>query len=200
MRAHPNFPKNGVLKANAIRLNELRRQIKYAWARRHESDEKWQAWHESCRLYYESYDALAFPGGLERALSLLRKGDPTGIEMAVRYLEDDPWYYRSGYLKGEMIQRLRQFPLGKDQRLRLQKVVITRIQDHRTPREFRWYCRLAAHLADKDFEQEIAVLTESRYHNHALHARWVLARIKQAFQMKFSQERKPKMKIIKPIS
>jgi hypothetical protein len=136
------------------------------------------AWKEAAERFHASYDHLAFPGGLTRALSLLPKNDPTTIETAVRFLEADPWFFRSGYIKADLILHLRRAPLSEDQRTRLQSVILARIQgEHR--REFRWYCRMARVVSSPSFERAVAELAESSAEFISRHARWVLAQLKQ---------------------
>src|SRR5437868_5972807 len=49
---------------------------------------------------------LAFPGGLGHELRLLENGDLRAIELAVCFLEADPWFFRSGYIKADLIKQL----------------------------------------------------------------------------------------------
>ena len=78
-----------IFEANATQLRDLHAAIKNAFRRRNEGDSEWRAWEEACRRFHTSYDALAFPGGLGNAMSLLGKNDPSTIEMVGRFLEAD---------------------------------------------------------------------------------------------------------------
>jgi len=82
------------------------------------------AWKEAARVFHESYDRLAFPGGIAREFELLKAGEPTAIEMAVCFLEADPWYFRSGYHKADFLRLLRKHPLSDDQCARLRDVIL----------------------------------------------------------------------------
>jgi hypothetical protein len=115
-------------------------------------------------------------------MSLLAKKDAGTIEMVVRFLEADPWFFRSGYLKADMIKHLRQAPLNEGQRKRLQQVIMARIQREDTPREFRWYCRLAPFVSDPTFEHQVAGLAEPSGSVQSRHALWVLTQLRQARQ------------------
>jgi hypothetical protein len=170
--------KRDVFESNAAQLRELHNAIQAAYARRIEGDVQWKAWQEVCRRFHSSYDALAFPGGLGNAMSLLAKRDPTAIEMVVRFLEADPWYFRSGYHKEYMIKELRKIPLTEEQRKRLQQVILARIQEPKTPLGFRRYCRLARFVSDDGFERHVADLVEPSGSVRARHAQWVLAQIR----------------------
>jgi len=167
-----------IFETNATQLRDLHAAIKNAFRRRNEGDSEWKAWEEACRRFHTSYDALAFPGGLGNAMSLLQKNDPSTVEMVIRFLEADPRYFRSGYHKEYMIKELHKASLTEDQRKRLQQVILARIEDRKTPREFRRYCRLARFVADADFERVVASLAESSGSARSRHAQWVLAHIR----------------------
>jgi len=168
---------NSVFETNAAKLRDLHAAIKTTFRRRNDGDAQWAAWQEACRRFHASYDALAFPGGIGKAMLLFEKRDPDTIEMVVRFLEADPWFFRSGYHKAYMMKQLRQFPLSEDHRKRLQQVILARIESKETPREFRWYCRLARCVSDADFEQRVASLATAPGQVRRRHAGWVLAQL-----------------------
>ena len=161
--------------ANAAELRSLHEAIHIAFARRSESVAHLQEWQAACRRFHEAYDRLAFPGGLARGLSLLANGDPAMIEESIRFLEVDPWFFRSGYIKAEIIRHLRRAPLSPAQVGRLRQVILARIAGRDT-REFRWYCRLARVVSDPDFRREVERLSRSPAEPIARRARWVAAR------------------------
>jgi hypothetical protein len=75
--------------------------------------------------------------------------------MAVRFLEADPYFFRSGYHKEHFIKHLCRKPLSEDQQKRLQQVILARIRGRDT-REFRAYCRLARVVTDPAFQKQVA--------------------------------------------
>lgn len=58
---------------NAQTITQLRKNIKDTFLKREKDP---QTWHTACRIFHKSFDALAFPGGLEHGLSLLKKMIP----------------------------------------------------------------------------------------------------------------------------
>jgi hypothetical protein len=162
--------------ANAAELRSLHEAIHIAFARRSESAAHRQAWETACGRFHETHDRLAFPGGLVRGMSLLAEGDPATIEESIRFLEIDPWFFRSGYIKAEIIRHLRRAPLSPSQVGRLRQVILARIAGRDT-REFRWYCRLARIVSDPDFRREVEGLARSPAEPIARRARWVAAQI-----------------------
>jgi hypothetical protein len=164
------------IEANAAELRSLHSAIRIAFAQRSESAAHNQEWRAACRRFHEAYDRLAFPGGLDRGMSLLTEGDPAAIEESIRFLEVDPWFFRSGYIKAEIIRHLRRAALSPAQVGRLRQVILARIAGRDT-REFRWYCRLARVVSDPDFRREVDQLSHSPAEPIARRARWVAAQI-----------------------
>jgi hypothetical protein len=80
--------------------------------------------------------------------------------MAVRFLEADPRFFRSGYIKADLIRHVRKAQLSNDQRIRLRRVILIRIQGQ-DAREFRSYCHLARAVADADFERQVVEFAAS---------------------------------------
>ncbi len=105
------------------------------------------------------------------------------IESAVQFLKADPIFFRSGYIKEDILERLRGIPLDPTQKRRLQQLILARIMEPRVKREFRRYCRLAPFVTDPLFEEQIAVLAKSSG-VELKHAQWVLEHLKQGLQKK----------------
>ena len=124
------------------------------------------------------YDVLGFPGGLEREIELLAKGDRNAIDCAIVFLEADPWFFRSGYTKQYLARRLKRIPLSESQAERLRQVVLSRIKGQ-TGREFRSDCHLARSLDSPDFRRGVQELRRSPERETAGKAAWVLAELDQ---------------------
>jgi hypothetical protein len=123
--------------------------------------------------YFQRYDQLAFPGGLERGLALLAAGDAQVIESAVTLLEVDPLFHRSGYIKADLLRHLKRAQLSEDQKSRLRKVVIARVQGPDS-REFRHYARIAPVITDASLRNALEVSQDSTDPVEARHATWIL--------------------------
>ena len=166
------------IELNAAKLQELKDAIQAAFRVRNESASKMEAWQEACRRFHLAYDELAFPGGLAKAMLQLQAADPMTIELAVQFLEADPWFFRSGYIKEEVLERIRWVPLDLDQKRRLQQLILARVRDPRARREFRRYCRLAPFITDPEFEKEI-VRVAGPSGTKPKRAQWVLEHLRQ---------------------
>jgi hypothetical protein len=168
-----------IFEANANELNKLADRVREGAKRRGESAQQLEAWRKAARIFHESYDRLAFPGGLAKEFELLRAGDPVAIEMAVRFLEANPWFFRSGYHKEKTLSLLRRCELTDDQCARLRMVILDRVQG-RPVREMRAYGRIARKVTTPEFEAELRNITSSSNHLAARHATLVLGYLENA--------------------
>ncbi len=63
----------------------------------------------------------AYPPGFWEDVARLAKGDPEGLETAIRFLEADPYFDRSGYVTADLIRLVTRLPLDADESMRLRK-------------------------------------------------------------------------------
>jgi len=168
-----------VFESSAAELEKLNQRVLELSRRRRESPETTAAWREAAQTFHANYDRLAFPGGLAREFERLRNGDQEAIELAVQYLEANPWYFRSGYHKAEILKLLNRHPLTQEQCTRLRKVILDRVRG-KPVREMRAYCRLAARVTNEQFEAELLVIKEKSNSHAARSAGWVLEYLRPA--------------------
>jgi len=130
---------------NAEEINRLNKNVNETVKHRN-TDE--QAWHRATQEFHAAYDRLAFPGGLKEGLELLKQHDPSAIELAVIYLEANPYHFRSGYNKEKIAHLLKQAPLTDDQKQRLLAVIAAAAQD-KDKRKLRVYNALAQAIEER---------------------------------------------------
>jgi hypothetical protein len=133
--------------SNAQAINEMHKNIKTTFKKK---DENEQAWADACNKFHSSYDIFAFPGGLAQGLALLKKKDLSIMPIALAYLKADPYFFRSGYIKGKIATQLKKFTFNQDQIKDLQNSIINTLFKPSCP-EFKYYCRLAIKVADNEF-------------------------------------------------
>ena len=83
------------------------------------------------------------------------------VDTAIAFLEADPWFFRSGYEKQNIIRHLKRTPLTEPQRMRLARVVLAAI-DGRDRIEFRHFGRLACGIWSEFLDEEVAMRMQSR--------------------------------------
>jgi len=175
--------KEELIQHNAKKICELHDMVHTTYRRMREGQDAKGEWHEACRRFHEDYDQLAFPGGITEGMRRLAEHELGAIESAVVFLEVDPFFFRSGYIKEDLLERLRWVPLDEDQKMHLQQVIVARIRDPKNRREFRRYCRLAPFVTDVDFEKEISRLAGPSG-TKPKRALWVLEHIRQGVPKK----------------
>jgi len=167
-----------LIRQRAQRLRQLNDEVDATLCHRNEGAAQEERWRAACKQFHDEYDRLAFPGGAAEGIRKLAAHDQDAIETAVVFLETDPLFFRSGYIKEELIEKLRWAPLNTDQKSRLQQVILARIRDPKTRREFRRYCRLAPFVTDSEFEKSISELAGPSGAKPK-RAQWVLEHLKQ---------------------
>jgi len=92
--------------------------------------------------FFNLFDQLAFPGGLAKRLQELSQQNPEAVEDSICFLEVDPSFFRSGYIKEKILHRLRHCPITPGQHKRLMQCILRSIE--RGPRRvFAAYARAA---------------------------------------------------------
>jgi hypothetical protein len=166
-----------IFETNATKLEKLRQKVDEKFRERGKSPKHEAAWQVAAVDFHTVYDNLAFPGGLTKEFEQLRAGDKTAIEMAVQFLEANPWYFRSGYYNVDILKMLSKHPLSDNQCARLRAVILARVRD-RPVREMRAYARFARQVSTAQFEAELKEMVENADRETARHAQWVLDRLK----------------------
>ena len=91
-------------------------------------------------------------------LAALSAGDADAKESAIRFLEFDPYYYRSGYIKSKLLVRLKNIKLSASEVKRLQKVICNAIVSPQPKCEFKYYARLLKNVGTPEFRQKLQAL------------------------------------------
>lgn len=92
-------------------------------------------------------------------LAALSAGDAEAKESAIKYLEFDPYYYRSGYIKSKLLVRLKQLKLTASEVRRLQKVVCNAILSPLPKSEFKYYAGLLKSIGTPEFHLQLEELS-----------------------------------------
>ena len=92
-------------------------------------------------------------------LSALASGDADAKESAIRFLEFDPYYYRSGYIKSKLLVRLKNIKLSASEVKRLQKVICNAIVSRQPKCEFKYYAGLLKNIGTPEFRLKLDALS-----------------------------------------
>jgi hypothetical protein len=152
-----------------------------AAARDRNRPETYDAWHDAV-VAFRAAIAAAYPAGfwdsMGRRYERLAHGEPDAIEMAVFFLESDPWFDRSGYVKEALLKRLKRLPLTPRIAARLHRVLLAAV-DGRDRREFRRYCWLARSLVTPDLTRALRERLTSADAGVRRRAEWMLAAVER---------------------
>ena len=136
-------------------------------------DEKILAlWNEVRHRWQEAQESVT-PHGFWDDFQKLKARDASALESGIAFLEADPWFFRSGYIKEWLTTFIRRLPLSTEQEKRLRRVVL-HIAKTRGGREFRYFCRLARRVANAELCQELQELSHSDDANVRRRATWML--------------------------
>jgi len=135
-----------------------------------------QAWKRACEAF-RSYVSPLDPF-LKRACEEQRYVDKELLEFVVCFFEVDPWFFRSGYLKQMLLTRLKRSELGAQNKRRLRAVLLDAV-DRRGTREFKYYCRLAAAIADAGLVSALEDVSGREGDQRASRAKLMLDTIRQ---------------------
>jgi len=146
--------------------------------RQYHADPKAEAVIESARRVYEAAQQAAYPAGFWESYRRLCAGDATGLEAAVTFLEADPWFPNSGYVKVKLVRHIKVPMLTPSYIMRLQSVILEMVE-RRSGQEFRAYCKLARKVNDVGLREQLRQRADEGDFDVRRRARWVLEALAQ---------------------
>lgn len=139
-------------------LRSLHSAVHAAYEVRGKSEHAMRDWSKACRRFQQYMPLLH---DWLRQIDIASLSDrPDLKDFAITFLEMDPMYFGSGYIKERLLRRLKSADLNGQERARLIAVLVDAVQ-RRGQREFRDYCRLAAVLKPPELLEESMRLTAS---------------------------------------
>ena len=168
-----------LIKSEASKLEALNADIHRTVPDRDKDEKSHLAWQNACEAFH-TYRSRMDPY-LERACDEERYEDSDLLEFAVCFLEVDPWFFRSGYLKQILLTRLKRSELVEPFKQRLRGVLGDAAR-RRGTREFKYYCRLAVALANQQLVGELEALCSNTDTAVAQRARMMLEAIRNQRQ------------------
>jgi hypothetical protein len=160
-----------LIRAEAETIENLHRRIHTTFPMRDKHKKGYDEWSQACKNFHSYQSRLLL--FIKRIYNEPSYTDIELQEFVLTFLEIDPWFFRSGYHKEEMLRRIKRSPLKKAQQARLRAVLIDAAR-RRGSREYRRYCRLAVGLADEILVQELKQLAISTEKGQASRAKMML--------------------------
>lgn len=141
------------LLSRAEKLNAANAKIHETFAVRSTSPAADQAWHEATAKARTAFRQM-YPESFWSDIRALAAGDTTAIEPTLTFLESDPWCFRSGYIKAELMRYLSRVPLTARQQQRSEQILLHLVEVG-DRREFGYACRLARAIDSATLRAEL---------------------------------------------
>jgi hypothetical protein len=158
------------LSAEVNRLHDEMRRL--AWQRDHSAADR-DRWLLACREFRLRFEELRFPGGDDGWSSFIA-GDPEGLDSAIAFVEADPYFHRSGYLKQDIWDRLKRSTLDAAQLNRLEAISLGYVTRPVRRREFWHMVRFVRQRAGDSFWSALREIDAGPDRPARTRARWVL--------------------------
>lgn len=160
------------------RVNEAQAEVHVAFKdvvnRNDSSDPRTRRWLSAIEAFRAAY-ARVYPETLRQVDRGAKCASEIDTSDMLDFLEADPIFDRSGYMKEKLLTELKRRQLDQHEAERLQAIILSVVQkdDHR--REFLRYCRVAANVDDERFRAKLSALEQSDEPHVSQRANWVLA-------------------------
>jgi len=119
-----------------------------------ESGQKgYSEWSSACSAYHSHTSPLDI-FWTKHFTKAVRNGNRPAIENLITFLQVDPIYNNSGYLKERLLRLIKNAPRSKSDDRRLLGVIWNRACGP-DRREFKHYCRLATKITTPDFKKQV---------------------------------------------
>jgi hypothetical protein len=144
------------IRQRARELNRADREVETTADLRDLGERDHRAWRAAAERFHAACAAM-YPGELEDAKRALSQRDATpteAIETVLLFLEADPWCFRSGYVKQELLRRLAGRQLAGADKERLTPVLLRHV-DAGDRRELPRACKLARRHATPQLRAEL---------------------------------------------
>jgi hypothetical protein len=161
----------------ASEVERLRLAVHSTFAVRHKGRREQEAWERAC-VAFHGYDNELYKLWDPVVWRDIRGQSGAWRNAALCFLEVDPWFFRAGYLKEKLCHALKQAQLTPREKQRVQGVLLHAVRQ-RFRREFRSYCRLAGHVSDDRWLQDLSLLADGDDKGARIRARWMLSQIAQ---------------------
>ena len=152
----------------AAKLNELHEKVHESYSYRGKGAKGYRVWEEACKLFHKYESPL--DEYLEKACSAKKYDDNDLLEFVVQFLELDPWFFRSGYLKQIFLTKIKRSNISETMKSRLRNVLMDAV-NKRGAREYKYYCRLAIQIYDENlinYLKESEQSTDARRRERAI--------------------------------
>lgn len=139
----------------SIKLKALHDNIYFYYNKRGKSNE-----YKNACAEFHAYQSPMMKYFSKASLNELKTANKEKIEFALTFLEIDPYFFRSGYLKEDLLRKLKFITFSDSEKTRLIDILINAVKNN-SNREFKFYCKLARKNSTSLLENKLNELKES---------------------------------------
>jgi hypothetical protein len=140
-------------------INRLKNRINETVILRDKSQKDLLKWKKSCSDYHGYKSPLSsYYYNVNKGCNFL---DEETIEFIFRFLEIDPNFHRSGYIKERMLDLVKRIDLNALKKERIRSLLINAVQNI-SGREYRRYCRLLPIVKNETIISEVLKFTSNK--------------------------------------
>ncbi|GLQ94194.1 hypothetical protein [Dyella acidisoli] len=160
------------IRTNADAISRLWKRVYETLKHRGRSKKDREVWSSACEEFHRCFPMLFFPDGPERWAAFLN-GDSSEINTVITFLEVDPWFFRSGYMKQTIWDKLKKLVLTSKDERRLEAVA-ARYLHKRAQREFWHMARYMRTRGSEAFWEAMEALASRHTDELGLKASWLV--------------------------
>ena len=110
------------IQGNAAEIVRLHERVHETAQLRSRDAESLADWKRACEEFHSRYNGLCFPGGYQGAGDRILAADADTLEAALCFFELRPYFFRSGYMYGALMRKIKRATLTPRQAERLRVV------------------------------------------------------------------------------
>jgi len=131
-------------------INHLTEEVSRLFLLRDKSSLAWEDWSKACEAWHNYQSPTSFLWTKEFKASI-KENDEMAVSEAILYLEVDPYYFRSGYLKERLLSLLKASKLSQRSKARILHCFGNNLRSALWRRDTRYYFSLIAKNFTKEF-------------------------------------------------
>ena len=160
------------IRRSAVEIERLRGRVHELVVFRSRSPADRDAWAAACAQFHKAFEELSFPGGNAQWQGFV-EGEAASFEVAVAFVEVDPQFFRSGYMKQYIWNRLKRASLTTDQERRLEDLALQYLSKP-IRREFWHMVRYVRIRGSESFWKTISMLAAGSDVSLSTRAQWLM--------------------------
>jgi hypothetical protein len=120
---------------NTAEINRLHGRIHETFRKREDGESFRKEWSDACEEFHERYGQLCLPGGWDAGFKeRLKSGDTGTVEVALCFLEVRPFFFRSGYMWKDLLQKCKGIPMSTEQAERF-STLLKKFEEYKLARD-----------------------------------------------------------------